>query len=350
MAEVEAEVRRRRSAGELPRSVERQAGAGQAVQGRAGDLDALLAALGEAGLVRVDPVPSGGRPLERLAQRALGRAMFWYVNYVAVQVGDLEASVTRLARLLAEAVAGLAGDPGLRPAPPPGPPPDLVDLSGWRELVLRALAGARGRVLHAESGDAGLLGALVGAGVDAYGVDPRPPALAAAEARGLEAWAETAPGHLAAVGDASLGGLVLSGWVDRLGPGHHRWLADRLGAVLAPGGTVVVLGTAPGTSAGDRPPPEADLAGSRPLHARSWAHLLRAGGVDPVAIDAGPGSGPLAPVPGEGPTAAVLNAAFARAESALWGPGAFAVIGIRQGGGTPPPGATVDARAPEDTR
>ena len=91
-----------------------------------------------------------------------------------------------------------------------------------------------------ECGDGALLAALVRAGLDAYGVEPRAAVADAALGRGLEVRIDDGAAHLHAVGAAALGGLVLRGLVERAPLGELLLLVDAAAAKLAPGGRLVV--------------------------------------------------------------------------------------------------------------
>ena len=98
--------------------------------------------------------------------------------------------------------------------------------------------------------------------------------------------------ELAARGPASLGGLVLSGVVDRLPLHALVALLARARIALQPGAPIVVVASDPeqqGTWSGVV---AQDLVGPRPLHAQTWELLLqRAGFVAVAPLDA---SGPVA--------------------------------------------------------
>jgi hypothetical protein len=146
-------------------------------------------------------------------------------------------------------------------------------------------------VLHAECGDGSLVRALTEAGLDAYGVDPRGALVDAAVMSGLDAWPDEALDHLRMVADASLGGLVLSGCVDRLVQLRQRQLIELASAKLMAGGRLVLIGCTPDSFrrlAGDM---EADLAPGRPLAAATWAHLVGRAGFSAVELAAPPGPG-----------------------------------------------------------
>ena len=168
------------------------------------------------------------------------------------------------------------------------------ELGHWVEPVAAFVAGASpvGEVLHADCGEGHLLDALEKAGVSAHGVEPRGAVALAALERGRKVALSEVSEELAARGPASLGGLVLSGVVDRLPLHALVALLARARIALQPGAPIVVVASDPeqqGTWSGVV---AQDLVGPRPLHAQTWELLLqRAGFVAVAPLDA---SGPVA--------------------------------------------------------
>lgn len=157
------------------------------------------------------------------------------------------------------------------------------ELGGWTAPVSQHLIGAapNGAVLHADCGDGSLLTALRSAGLDAVGIEPR----------GMVALRPLEQGHqvtIAEVADVlpscptrSLGGLVLSGVVDRV-PVHVlvTLLAEAERALMA-GAPVVVIATDPAAARSTWSDTTSDLVSARPLHASTWESLLsQAGFID----------------------------------------------------------------------
>jgi hypothetical protein len=153
--------------------------------------------------------------------------------------------------------------------------------------VLAATPG--GEIVHADCGEGGLLRALAERGADAHGIEPR----GAVALRALEGGCSVAIGeageHLAGTPAGSLGGVVLSGVVDRL-PLHGLLpLLTRCRLVLARGAPLVVL-SEPSAASEHWEAPARDLVAGRPLHESTWEVLLdRAGFVEvaPLAHTAG---------------------------------------------------------------
>jgi len=281
MGEIQEEVRRRRAAGDFPPSLEREL---DVVFDRFvpvgpldGDFGEAIKAADRAAYINVAVPTASQKPGVGEVKRVLRKAMAWYLEYLAQQVTAFSTSTVRALRTLAERTTHLEEQMAQwRPAEDDGRdrPAEAPDLGEWDQAVVGHLSAVTGRVLHAECGQGAMVEALRGAGVDAYGVDPRGPLVDAAVAAGLEAWPDDPVSHLGAVADGGLGGLVLSGCVDRLPLGRQRLLVELAAAKLAPGGRLVILAVKPEEWPGAVPALEADLAPGRPLHAVTWVHLL----------------------------------------------------------------------------
>jgi hypothetical protein len=139
-----------------------------------------------------------------------------------------------------------------------------------------------GDVVHADCGEGALLEALVGRGAVAHGVEPRGAVALRALERGCAVSMAEVSDHLAGRGDGVLGGVVLSGVVDRL-PLHA--LVELLGQcrrTLARDAPLVVVSEAAATPE-RREAPAADLVEGRPLHEATWELLLERAGFVEVA-------------------------------------------------------------------
>jgi hypothetical protein len=288
MADIEREVRARRRAGQIDDDYERELDSifdAVAPPGATGSgLEAALARAERAAVI--DPVgPVASRfPGVALLRRVLRKLLAFYVEHVARQVTAFGVMTVRSIRLLGERVDSIEArapqtDPRL--AAVTVPIASDLDLTLWHDVVVKALAPATGRVAHLECGDGALLAGLVDAGIDAYGVDPRPDAAALADARGIEARTTGALAHLRALPPGALGGAVLSGCVERFPVGDVVELVERVNAALAPGAPLVLVSRDPG---GPLDPIAADLAPGRPLHAETWRFLLERQRFDAIDI------------------------------------------------------------------
>jgi hypothetical protein len=281
LREIDEEVEARRASGDFPPGMERDLDlifARFAPATTSGDdLDALLEQADRGAFVDVD-VPTASRmPAVSFVKKLLRKLMSWYLRYLAQQVSVFASSVVGALKLLGRRVELLeASTPGADPAVRGASrrvasPPELVPFA---DQIVDHLRGAGGRVLVAECGDGELVRRLRDAGVDAYGCDPRLALTEAAALAGLEVRSDDVVEHLRAVDHEALGGLVLAGTVDRVPVGVQLALADLAAAVLATGGRLALVGTAPEAWGTTTSVVEADLAPGRPLHAETWAHLL----------------------------------------------------------------------------
>ena len=168
------------------------------------------------------------------------------------------------------------------------------ELGGWVEpvttLVLARPPG--GEIVHADCGEGALVRALTDRGAPASGVEPRGGVALRALERGCDVTISEVAEFLAQRPAGSLGGLVLSGVVDRL-PLHALvpLLADARRA-LAPGAPIVIV-SEPVAPTHAVAPVTNDMVDGADLHAETWTLLLsRSGFVDvaPLPADAGDGS------------------------------------------------------------
>jgi hypothetical protein len=280
LAEIDEEVRARRGA--LPASEERELDAlflEHAPMGsRAGDLEAALQLVDRHAFI--DPVVPVGSQLVAgtLVKRGVRSASLWYVGYVTHQVSQLGAAVSRSLHI----VEGHLEE--IRRRLPPEVEAPLVEPgeagAWWSEVALRALADAKGRVLHAACGDGWLVRELRACGSDAYGVDPREGVTTGAELAGADLREERVLDHLRAVSRDGLGGLVLSGVVEGTGPSERRELLHLLDGTVGPGGVAVVHSLTPSAWFAQDAPVEADLAPGRPVRAATWERLLEGWSVE----------------------------------------------------------------------
>lgn len=280
MAEIDEEVRRRRA--EVPVQRERELDElfmeHAPVGGRGGDLSDALRMVDQSAFI--DPVVpvASQRPAGVAIKKSLRSMNLWYIGYVTHQVSKLGSAVSRALHAIDSQLADL------RDRVPPPSATRVLDTGSpdawWVARTLEVCNGTTGRVLHAACGDGWLVKMLADAGVDAYGVDPRPGVVDQAELRGADLRQESPLEHLRAVQGASLGGAVLSGVVESMESTRRDELlslvADRLGA----GAVLVVHSLSPAGFFADDAPPEADLAPGRPLRPRTWAHVLSGWDVD----------------------------------------------------------------------
>jgi hypothetical protein len=325
LAEIDEEVRRRRESGEIPADLERELDLVFArfapVHALEADFEQVLTRAEQASFIdTIAPVESS-RPVVPIFKKVVRKVIGWYLRYIAQQTTGFAHAITRAVRLLGERVEGLeqASPLAAAKAAATAAPPPATDLAHWSGLVVDLMRGATGRVLHAESGDGSVLRALAAADVDAYGVDPfeRP------EADGLEVRDDEVAVHLKALPDGVLGGVVLSGCVDRLPFGALVQLADLTLAKTGPGAPVAIISRDPRAWEREQSPLEVDLSPGRPLHAETWRHLLSERGFTELDVLAGPRPHGLALLP---EADHVMNENLERLNDLLFGPSSYAVV------------------------
>lgn len=347
MTDIQAEVRRRRAAGDFPPSQERRLDRIFArftpVGAQDGHFAEALKKADRSAYVDIEVPTASEKPGVSRLKRLLRSLMAWYLNYVVQQIVHFTSATMRVLHLLDERVGELEDEAAAHRAPPLGEADEAVvvtDFSAWSDLVVEDLAGVKGRVLHAGCGDGSVLDRLLDLGVDAYGVDSRAELLDVPARKGLDVRLEVPFEHLDAVSDSSLSGLILSGFPDRLVVGAQRRLASVAAAKLAPGGHLILLGTWPRAWVQTAGEVASDLAPGRPLHPSTWRHLFAQVGLDVDVIQIPGGEDPragvfplpdgvdgLIPVPGDDELARAINANLERLNQTLYGPASFAVVG-----------------------
>jgi len=318
LAEIDAEVRRRRASGDLPAGLERELDelflefSPVGLQGKA-RLRENLALVDGAAFVDISVPVESRKRAGTVVKRLIRKSMGWYIGFIVQQIVKFAWSVSRMLHLLVDHVEGLEAaaeaerTPDLPETAVPAPAPG----GWWADRVVAELQGTRGRVLDADCGDGQLVAALVGAGVDAYGVDPSGPLVELAVARGLDVRTDSLLDHLEVVGEESLAAIVLHGSVQWLHPGQRDRLADLVSSRLTLGGMLLLHSATPEAWQRDAPPLVVDLAPGRPLHAETWEFLLQGRGLGRIGLHAGPVDPPLSPVVDDTPEATALNAAIA---------------------------------------
>jgi Methionine biosynthesis protein MetW len=335
MAEIDEEVRRKRASGELPADFERELDLAFAryapVDAVEGDFDSIVAKLEVSTVIDTEASTESSRPGVAQIKTGVAKAVGWYVRHVASQTSGLFHATAKALRLLGDRVDALeAGSPAAATRAwrevrtsratnplPPGP---------WDNLLIETMKAAPGRVLHGECGDGSLVAALQAAGVDAYGVEPDDDLALDAADRADDVRADDVVGHLRLLSPASLGGLVLSGCVERLPAGTVADLADMASAKLAPGGAIAIVSGHPDAWRTSRDPVEVDLSPGRPLHPETWEAILSSRPFEQVTVHQGPRQRGLDPVD---KAATTINANLGRLNDLLFGPVSYAVVAQR---------------------
>ena len=338
MADIDAEVRRRRASGDLPAGLEQELDelflefSPVGLQGKARLRETLALVDGSAYVDSAVPVASQ-KMVGSYVKRSISKAIGWYIGFIVHQIVKFAWAVSRMFHVVVTHVEDLEAEVATLRTPevPAGAVP-VADpaASWWAAGALDALRGVRGRVLHADCGNGSLVAALIAEGVDAYGVDPAEPVIESAVERGLDVRAESALGHLEVVADGALSGLVLSGSVQWLHPNERDRLVRLAASRLDVDGILVLHSATPETWAAGTSHVLADLAPGRPLHAETWSHLLVGQGFRPTGLTSGGEDHRIAPVDSTGPDADALNATIAAVNAHLLGPGEYLLIAVRE--------------------
>jgi hypothetical protein len=157
------------------------------------------------------------------------------------------------------------------------------ELGAWVEPIAAHVLDrtSGGDVVHADCGEGSLVTAIAAAGAPAQGVEPRGGVALHALERGCRVVICEADEHLGSRAAGSLGGLVLSGVVDRLPVAALVRLLAQSRRALAPGAPLVVVTEHAGAE--ETWEPEAsDLLAGRPLHGATWGLLLERAGFTAV--------------------------------------------------------------------
>jgi hypothetical protein len=293
VAEVEQEVEQLEAAGRIPDGLEAQLDStfdavAEAVLG--GDHESVSPGAGALSVARKRSPRSLASALRRrvgpTARRLERRTTIAASSFAESSATRTHVMVDHAERLAAHSRVGSRALSIARPSirlsvagESPGP-----DLDGaLLDWILDRLTerGVTGTVVHLECGDGRVVEELARRAIDARGADPR---LGHRRADGTaDLVAAGAFEYLGATPKGSLGGLLLSGVVDRLRPGAPRALVQLVATRLAPGASVVIVSARP-EAATAVDPVASDLASGRPLHPVTWCHLLARYGLGELTI------------------------------------------------------------------
>jgi SAM-dependent methyltransferase len=338
MADIDAEVKKRRASGDLPAGLERELDelflefSPVGMQGKARLRETLALVDGAAYIDIAVPVLSNkavGVYIKRLIRKSLN----WYMNYVVHQITRFAWSVTRVLHLVVDHIDDLeATVDSLRAPELPESAVPVVDAgtSWWAPTAIESVRGVSGRVLHAECGNGSLVEALVGAGIDAYGVEPNEVTVEPGIEKGLDVRAESILDHLQVVSEEALGAIIVSGPVQWLHANDRQRLVQLTSSRLAVGGVLVLQSITPEAWQRSAPSLVTDLAPGRPLHAATWSHLLAGQGVKSVAVHTGGDDRRLAQVSGSNGDASAINAVIDAVNELVLGPAEYVLVAARE--------------------
>jgi hypothetical protein len=287
MNEIHDEVRRRRATGELPPELEQELDTVFARFAPAGaveeDFADLLDKVERASFVDPNPPVASNLPGGQAVKNAVRRATGFAIQHLSVQISAFDHAAVRALRRLDQRVRAVEDAPAFAPSWDIPVDVDEPDLAAWADRIADRVGGASGRVLHADAGAGALVARLRAGGLDSYGTEPTQGSAGRAP-EGVEIREAAALEHLAVLSDHVLGGLVLSGCVDRLPREEQLALVGRAAQVLRPGAPLVVVGTHPEIWVERASPVVRDLADGRPLHAETWAHVIGTGPFTPPDV------------------------------------------------------------------
>ncbi len=338
MAEIDAEVRRRRASGDLPAGLEAELDelflefSPVGLQGQA-RLRETLSLVDSSAYVDIAVPTASNKAIGSYIKRFTRKALGWYMNFIVAQIVKFAWSVSRMFHVVVDHIEEL--EAAVETHRSPDLPVGVVGAAHpagawWADDAAGALRGVTDRVLVADCGDASLVESLLAQGNDAYGVDPSDLALEPALDRGVDVRAEAALAHLDVVAAEALGGIALTGSVQWLRPNEREHLLDLVSTRLAVGGTLVLHSTTPEGWASSAPPVVRDLAPGRPLHAETWAHLLASRGFTVTGTVRGGADRRLERVAAGSSDAETVNAAIDTINDLLLGPTEYLVVATRE--------------------
>lgn len=338
MAEIDAEVKRRRSSGDLPAGLEQELDelflefSPVGLHGKARLRETLALVDGSAYVDIAVPVESQ-KAVGSYVKRAIRQSINWYMGFIVHQIVKFAWSVSRMFHVLVDHVEDLeaAVETQRTPALPASAVPATdPNAEWWAPEAVRALDGVKGRVLQADCGNGSLVEALVAVGVDSYGVDADETAIEPAVERGLDVRGEPMLAHLEVVAGEALAGLVLTGSVQWLHPNERERLVQLAASRLAVDGVLVLHSSTPEAWVAGTAHLLTDLAPGRPLHADTWSHLLAEHGFRTTSRTYGGEDRSLARVDPTHPDAASINATIDTVNALLLGPAEYVLVAVRE--------------------
>ena len=338
VAEIDAEVRRRRASGDLPSGLEQELDelflefSPVGLHGKA-RLRETLSLVDRSAYVDIAVPVASQKMVGTYVKRLIRKGMGWYIGFIVHQIVKFAWSVSRMLHVVVDHVEDLEAAVEIQRTPPlPATVVPAADPGGmwWAAAAVGAVGTLGGRVLHADCGTGTLLDAMVAAGIDAYGVDPAEAVVEASVARGLDVRAESLLAHLDVVADDALVGLVVTGSVEWLHPNERDRLVRMVGSRLAVDGVLVLHSSTPQSWLSSTSPVISDLAPGRPLHAETWGRLLGDRGFRVESVTYGGGDRRIEHVAPTNPDSVSLNAAIDAVNQALLGRGEYLLVAVRE--------------------
>jgi len=336
--EIDAEVALRRSSGSVPADLEQRLDEAfsELSPGEGSDYlirQALEVVDRRAAVAPQVPVASerpGGSFFKRMIRAAVG----WYVRFFVAQLTSFAVAVARALHLLAEDLEDLRNETSTqRPPLADGLAVNRAsDDLWWMPLAVSAFSDASAPVMCGDIADFATLRALRDAGVDAYGVRDSGDSSGTRAGEGLDVRNEGLLDHARTLVQGAVGGALLEGSIQWIGPRRADELLGTLEPNMAEGTVLMVVSSTPQAWSRLRDPVLADLAPGRPLHPETWVHLMqRHGFAEPRLHRGGPDLAAKWRTSSSGSTP--LDQALGSVmESLLGGPDEYAVIAARGAG------------------
>ncbi len=275
LAEIDAEVRRRHTSGDLPADFEREL---QLTFARfappaavADDLDALIEGIERASFIDVDGSVESVRPIVARVKLLVRKAVAFQMRHVAAQIGGLGHAIAMALRSFADRLDRIE-------RAVPGLDPELAQLSQVLrqpaaasvpiEMVTLVFEGVEGRIVHLGAGEGDAVTGGREGGLDLYGIERDARLVGDLD----EVRVDDPHEHLGRVPVDALAGAILS--VPELAVGEHVRLLDEALRAVRPGGRLLVATVDPQTWRESLDEVSRDLVTGAPLSALTWKLLL----------------------------------------------------------------------------
>lgn len=282
-AQIEQEVRKKRSEGAFPPAFERRLkmifeqlvppGSGN---GRR-DFEALLRSSDRAAYFDIDVPTSSQKPGVAKLKKILRMTQAWYLNYLAQQLNNFSTNLMRLLYLFDTRVKKLESsidmkykaDPRGRLVKPVYPTLDIP------EPLVKLLGSLSGRILVADCGDGAIVSKLVHAGLDAYGVDSYGEMLETPVEKALDLRWQNVPEHLGEIADSSLAAVLLQGSIDLISSVDKLYLAMESLRVVSKDAILVIGSIEPKHyRSSDEYKIQRDISPGVPFEMETWKFIL----------------------------------------------------------------------------
>lgn len=132
------------------------------------------------------------------------------------------------------------------------------------------------QVLHGECANAELVTTLTNHEIPSYGVEPRANLAIQAVERGIPVTFGQVPWYVSTLAESTLGGLILSGFIERIELSEICNVLKLATTKLAPGAPLVLFGVGPNNNTASKNSfVSTDLSPGKPLNLETWKVLFR---------------------------------------------------------------------------